>query len=70
MIWQDQAFYQEVQYDLSQSKTITFRNTTIEIIEATNSYCRFKVISTPEDINRANVPDWVKIYFFQQRKCE
>jgi hypothetical protein len=64
------AFYQEVQYDLSQSKTITFRKTTIEIIEATNSYCRFEVISTPEDINRANVPDWVKIDFYQQRKCE
>ena len=39
------AFYQELIYDLSESKRITFRSIVLEIIEATNSSLTFKVIA-------------------------
>lgn len=38
------AFYQELTYDLEESKTIVFRSIKIEVIEATNSYLSFKVL--------------------------
>lgn len=39
------AFYQDLIYDLSESKTIGFRGMIVEIIEATNSYIKFIVKS-------------------------
>ena len=42
------AFSQELQYDLDESKIIVFRNTKIEISEATNNKLTFKVVETPE----------------------
>lgn len=38
-----QAFYQDLTYDLSESKTIGFKGMTIDIIEATNSKIKFIV---------------------------
>lgn len=40
-----QAFYQELSYDLSDSKTIRFRGMVIDVAEATNSSIRFTVRS-------------------------
>lgn len=40
-----QAFYQELAYDLSESKTIRFRGMVIDVREATNSHIRFTVRS-------------------------
>ncbi len=39
------AFNNEVEYDLSQSKTIGYKGARIEVIEATNEYIKYKVIS-------------------------
>lgn len=39
------AFIQDLQYDLSESKTIGFRGLRIEIIEATNTNIEYKVIT-------------------------
>jgi hypothetical protein len=39
------AFYQDLLYDLSESKTIGFKGMTIDVIEATNSLIRFVVRS-------------------------
>lgn len=39
------AFYQDLSYDLSESRTIGFRNMKIEVLEATNSDIRFIVRS-------------------------
>jgi len=39
------AFTQDLVYDLSESKEISFRNIKIEVAEATNSYIRYKVVS-------------------------
>lgn len=39
------AFYQELLYDLSESKTIGFRGMSIDILDATNSYIKFVVRS-------------------------
>lgn len=39
------AFAQELQYDLSQSKEITFRSVRIEVLEATNSGIRYRVVT-------------------------
>jgi hypothetical protein len=38
------AFYQDLVYDLSESKIIAFKGTKIEVIEASNSIIRYKVI--------------------------
>jgi hypothetical protein len=38
------AFSNDVEYDLSESKTIGYKGARIEIIEATNEYVKFKVI--------------------------
>lgn len=38
-------FYQELQYDLSESNRITFRDFVFEVLEATNEKIRFKVLS-------------------------
>lgn len=38
------AFYQELTYDLNESRTILFRTISLEIIEATNSYLKYRVI--------------------------
>lgn len=40
-----QAFFQELSYDLSESKTIRFRGMVIDVSEATNSFVRFTVRS-------------------------
>ena len=40
-----QAFHQELQYDLKESSTISFREFSIEVIEANNSSVKFKVLS-------------------------
>jgi len=41
------AFSQDLTYDLSESKRITFRNTVIEVKEATNSFITFVVLESP-----------------------
>lgn len=38
------AFYQQIKYDLSASKTIQFRETQIEVLEASNAGIRYKVL--------------------------
>jgi len=43
--WARPAYAQELQYDLSESKTIAFRSIRIEVIEATNSYLKYRVVS-------------------------
>jgi hypothetical protein len=40
------AFYQDLSYDLTESKIISFRKMSIEVIEATNSYIKFIVKSS------------------------
>ena len=37
------AFYQDLMYDLTESKTVAFRNFTMEVIEATNSEISFVI---------------------------
>ena len=39
------AFTQEVQYDLSESNTIGFRSLRIEVLDATNTKIRYKILS-------------------------
>ena len=41
------AFSQELQYDLAESKTIKFRKTTIEVIQASNQEITFRVLDSP-----------------------
>jgi hypothetical protein len=41
------AFSQDLTYDLSESKRITFRSTVIEVKEATNSSITFVVLESP-----------------------
>ena len=41
------AFSQELQYDLSETKTLKFRKTTIQVIAATNQEITFKVLESP-----------------------
>lgn len=41
------AFNQDLTYDLSESQRITFRNTVIEVKEATNSFIKFVVLESP-----------------------
>jgi hypothetical protein len=41
------AFYQELTYDLSESKILTFRSTKIEVISATNSEITFSILENP-----------------------
>lgn len=38
------AFYQDLSYDLIESKIIGFKGTQIEIIEATNSEIKYMVV--------------------------
>ena len=38
------AFYQELTYDLSESPNIVFRSTEIEVLDATNSLIKYKVL--------------------------
>lgn len=45
-------FSQDVQYDLNESSTIGFRGARVEIIEASNTQLRYKVVSS--------FPDWDK----------
>lgn len=40
------AFTQDLTYDLTESKTIGFKKMKIDVIEATNSYIKFKVIES------------------------
>ncbi len=42
------AFSQELQYDLKQSRIITFKNTKIEVISAANDKIIYKVLESPE----------------------
>ncbi len=44
------AFNNEVEYDLSESKTIGYKGARIEVIEATNEFIKYKVI---QNFNRA-----------------
>lgn len=39
------AFNNEVEYDLSQSRTIAYKGCKIEVIEATNEFIKYKVLS-------------------------
>lgn len=39
------AFYQDLVYDMKESKTISFKNYTIKIIEATNEHIKFIILS-------------------------
>lgn len=41
------AFTQELTYDISSDSTLTFRNTRIQVIEATNSLVKFVVLESP-----------------------
>lgn len=43
------AFTQEIQYDLSESKIVGFKGARIEIIEATNTHLRYKIIQSFTD---------------------
>ncbi|MFC1708823.1 hypothetical protein ACFL2J_02010 [Candidatus Omnitrophota bacterium] len=43
------AFSQEIQYDLNESKTIGFKGVRVEIIEATNTNLRYKVLKSFPD---------------------
>lgn len=38
------SFFQDLSYDLSESKMISYKNVTIEIVEATNTVIRFKIL--------------------------
>ena len=49
-----QAFQQDLAYDLSQSRTIRFRNMEIEVREATSNHIRFIVRSGIEDRDYKN----------------
>ncbi|MEI6305791.1 MAG: hypothetical protein WCP33_03120 [Deltaproteobacteria bacterium] len=40
-----QAFYQDLNYDMSESKLIGFKGIKIEILEATNSYIKYKIMN-------------------------
>lgn len=40
-----QAFYQNLEYDLSTSKTITFQKFTLEVLAATNQVITYRVVS-------------------------
>lgn len=42
-----QPFTQELQYDLSKAKIIKFRDTSIEVLDATNENITYKVLSSP-----------------------
>lgn len=48
-----QPFYQELQYDLSQSKIITFQDIRIEVESANSEKIRFKVLQTPTGFENA-----------------
>lgn len=39
-----QAFSNDVEYDLSESRTISYKGAVIEVLEATNEYIRYKVL--------------------------
>ena len=39
------AFFQNLEYDLAKSKIIRFQRFTIEVIEATNEFIRYRVVS-------------------------
>ena len=41
------AFSQELQYDLSETKLLKFKKTTIEVMSATNQEITFKVLDSP-----------------------
>ncbi len=43
------AFNNEVEYDLSQSKFIGYKGAKLEVIEATNEYIKFRVVSNFND---------------------
>ena len=43
--------FQELQYDLTESEVITFRDMSIQVLEASNKQIRFKVLTGPEDPN-------------------
>lgn len=43
--------FQELQYDLNESEVITFRDLTIQVVEASNKQIRFKVLTGPADPN-------------------
>jgi hypothetical protein len=43
--------FQELQYDLSESEVITYRDLTIQVLEASNKQIRFKVLTGPENPN-------------------
>lgn len=45
------VFYQKISHDLSESKMITFKNTKIEVIEATNSIIRYRIIEASANWN-------------------
>ncbi|HYC54640.1 MAG TPA: hypothetical protein VEL28_06860 [Candidatus Binatia bacterium] len=49
------AFYQQVKYDLSTGRTITFKETQIEVLDATNSMISFRVLRDEKKARR--VPD-------------
>jgi len=42
-------FNQEIQYDLEESKTVGFKGVRIEIIEATNTYLKYRVLKSFPD---------------------
>jgi hypothetical protein len=44
---QEPKMQQDVQYDLLESNTINFQGFTVEVIEATNSLIKFKVVGVP-----------------------
>jgi hypothetical protein len=44
------AFSQEVQYDLNESKTLGFKGVRIEVVEATNTHLKYKVLSSFPDL--------------------
>jgi hypothetical protein len=57
-----QAFYQDVQYDLKESNIIVFRNTRIQIINASNNKISYKVLESPDSTQSATgtpISGWV-----------
>lgn len=44
------AFSQEIQYDLNESKTIGFKGVRIEVVEATNTYLKYKILKSFPDV--------------------
>jgi hypothetical protein len=41
------TFFQDLQYELTDSPMIVFQNVTLQILESTNKEIRFKVVSVP-----------------------